>query len=664
MNFINNVNDEYSKYLLVLERLDQPLTTVPSDDDDDIVLEGTAAIFGITNENNRVYEKAEYLPHLEYLKEKIKQKRLFGELDHPQRFDIAFANVSHVIESLDYDPSSNSVKIRVRLLDTPSGKIAKSIVKAGYTVSISSRAAGNVDQQSSKVKLHRIFTYDLVVDPGFSQAGLSKVAESLSLTPIFESLELSRKSSVLSGLTDISEQFGFGDNVSVYKINNQTDIEINNTNQNNSKQQMATEYVTKKEMNQYTKMVQSKFSDLKQNMARNTKTLEKINEAASLADSSVNSKLVEYVNYLSEELQSVREYSNYLAEMIKHGIGYTEHVAEKVNNTIEYSDYLHKNINDNIRYSKYLGEKLNQTANYGEYLAENLNKSILYTQYVAEQADRGIQYAEYVGENANYGFKYSNYLAESLENAIKYSNYLGTNLEKGIKYTEYLAESMNSELGKGSVSRIKSILDEANSINESYNVTINENDSIETIVEAVDSIVNHIKSNSANAVLENKYPFLKLLSPNRKQAFYNLSQTDKTAIVETMSGAVYFTEDEVVSLMEAVLNKQNENIPTYIRFMPAKYKEIYESMTDTERNWIASQASLLQLNTQYQVKSFWDSRDLRGINERIAYEANINKNTINENQGKEGYVSLESVNDHLRGYSSIYLDSLRRNAKN
>jgi hypothetical protein len=223
---------------------------------------------------------------------------------------------------------------------------------------------------------------------------------------------------------------------------------------------------------------------------------------------------------------------------------------------------------------------------------------------------------------------------------------------------------MNSELGKGSVSRIKSILDEANSINENYNVTINENDSIETIVEAVDSIVNHIKSNSANAVLENKYPFLKLLSPNRKQAFYNLSQTDKTAIVETMSGAVYFTEDEVVSLMEAVLNKQNENIPTYIRFMPAKYKEIYESMTDTERNWIASQASLLQLNTQYQVKSFWDSRDLRGINERIAYEANINKNTINENQGKEGYVSLESVNDHLRGYSSSYLDRLRRNAKN
>ena len=177
MNFINNVNDEYSKYLLVLERLDQSLTTVPSDDDDDIVLEGTAAIFGITNENNRVYEKAEYLPHLEYLKEKIKQKRLFGELDHPQRFDIAFANVSHVIESLDYDPSSNSVKIRVRLLDTPSGKIAKTLMDEGVQLAVSTRGCGSLGPDNVVGDNFFLIGFDLVVSPSVSTAFVENIME-------------------------------------------------------------------------------------------------------------------------------------------------------------------------------------------------------------------------------------------------------------------------------------------------------------------------------------------------------------------------------------------------------------------------------------------------------------------------------------------------------
>jgi len=72
----------------------------------------------------------------------------------------------------------------------------------------------------------------------------------------------------------------------------------------------------------------------------------------------------------------------------------------------------------------------------------------------------------------------------------------------------------------------------------------------------------------------------------------------------------------------------------------------------------------LSLNTPYQVKSYWDSRDLRGIRERIANQANINNDTINENQGKEGYVSLKQVNEGLRGYSNAYIEMLQRRAQN
>ena len=643
----------------IIERINEAVTVTK--ENNDIILEGTAAVFGVMNENNRVYEKQEYLPHLDYLNKKIQERRLFGELDHPQKFDVSLANVSHVIESLVYDEPSNSVKIRVRLLDTPCGKIAKTLVEAGCTTSISSRAAGNVSE-SGKVKLHRIFTYDLVAEPGFSQASLSQVSESLqsNFSSIFESLDTLRATSITNQLVDISENFNFEDSVKIYRINNPEST----TTQNNNTQQMANEFVTKEEMNQYSELVKKKFTTLQESIEKNNLGIQKIAESATETESPLVAKMVEYVNYLAGEMQQVIEYSNYLSTMLNKGIGYTEHVAEKVNNVIEYSDYLGDKVSKNIAYSGYLGEKLNQTINYTEYVAEGVDKTRAYANYLAESLDKGIQYTEYVAENAEKGIKYSNYLAENLEAAIKYSNYLGENLQKGIQYSEYIAESLNEKMTPNANGQTRKLLGEVKKLNEGIEVSVDENSSVDDLTEAVDNILTHIKSNSAKAVLENKYPFLKLLNEARKQAFYNLDQATKAAIVETMKGAIYFTEDEVVNIMEAVLNKQVENTPAYIKFMPTNYKELYESMNEAERNWIAAQANTVIINTAYQAKAFWDSRDLRGIRERIAVANDINNQTINENQGKEGYVSLEKVNEGLRGYSNSYLEMLKRRAQN
>jgi hypothetical protein len=656
---LNQLTDVSKDSVFIIEKINEAVTV--SKDNNDIILEGTAAVFGVMNENNRVYEKQEYLPHLEYLNEKIKQRRLFGELDHPQKFDISLANVSHVIEALTYDESSNSVKIRVRLLDTPCGKIAKTLVEAGCVTSISSRAAGNVSE-NGKVKLQKIFTYDLVAEPGFSQASLSQVAESLqsNYSMIFESLNSLKEKSVTNGLIDISENFNFEDSVKIYQINN-PEIETTIPKQNN-KQQMANEFVTKNEMNQYSELVKKKFSSLQESIAKNNKGLQQISESAS-NESPVVAKLTEYVNYLAGEMEQLIEYSNYLSTMLNKGIGYTEHVAEKVNTVIDYSDYLGETLDKNIKYSEYIGQKVNENINYSEYIAENVDKSIAYTNYLAENLDSGIQYAEYVAEQSEKGIKYSNYIAENLDAAIQYSNYLGENLSKGIKYSQYIAETINEKISPNSSVKTRSLLGEVSKLNESVDFSVNENSSIDDLVGTVDGLLTHIKSNSAKAVLENKYPFLKLLSEGRKQAFYNLDQETKASIVETMKGAIYFNEDEVVNIMEAVLTKRTENIPNYIALMPNAYKGIYESMNENERNWIAAQARTLQLNTPYQVKSFWDSRDLRAISERISQESEIN-NTINENQGKEGYVSLNQINESLRGYSSSYLDALKRRAQN
>lgn len=639
--------------IFILERMNEGLSATTSNGD--IVMEGTAAVFGVKNNNNRVYEKEEYLPHLSYLQEKISKGQLFGELDHPQSFDVSLKNVSHVIEGLSYDEGSNSVKIKLRILNTPAGQIAKALVEAGCTISCSSRAAGQV-MNEGKVKLHKIFTYDLVAEPGFSQAILQKtVNESLQsqFTNVFESLDNLKQTAITNKLVDISEGFSFEDSVRVYRINNS---EMNTTTQNNNKQ-MANEFVRKEELNQYSELVKKKFETLQESINKNNKGISTLNENAE------SPKMVEYVNYLANEMERLVEYTNYLSTMLNKGINYTEHVAEKVNNVIDYTDYLAEKTEQNIQYSDYLGEKVNQTINYTEYVAENVEKNIAYTEYVAEAADKGIQYAEYVAEQAEKGIKYSEYIGENLEAAIKYADYLGENLEKGIKYSEYLAESMNDKLTPSAAVSARKLLSDVKTLNEGVSYEVNEESGVDELVAAVDGILGHIKSTSANAVLENRYPFLKLLSESNKQKFFSLDQETKTSIVETMRGAVYFTEAEVISLMEAVLNKTNENVPNYVRFMPEKYKEVFESMNESERNWIAAQAHNFQLNTQYQVKSFWDSRDLRGIFERIAINK-TNNEQINESQGTEGYVSLNKVQESLRGYSNDYLEALKRRAKN
>lgn len=136
----------------------------------------------IVNRNQRVYMKQEVVKHLSYLRDAIKTNGcLLGELDHPDgRFDIQLKEASHKIIDLWYDQNSDCVMGKIELLDTPNGKIAKEIIDAGYPLYVSSRAAGEVDEDTKEVSIAQIFTYDIVCTPGFEEARLKRVYEGLS----------------------------------------------------------------------------------------------------------------------------------------------------------------------------------------------------------------------------------------------------------------------------------------------------------------------------------------------------------------------------------------------------------------------------------------------------------------------------------------------------
>ena len=154
------------------------------------------------------------------------------------------------------------------------------------------------------------------------------------------------------------------------------------------------------------------------------------------------------------------------------------------------------------------------------------------------------------------------------------------------------------------------------------------------------------------------------MTESNRDQFYKLDTATKQSIVETLGASIWFTEADVLGIIESVVDNRTQHIPAHVRFMPAEYKPVWNKMNESEKNRIHAKSQLYALNTPYQVKSFWDEQDLRGISERVELEKNNAKmQKLNESQGTEGMISVDRVVEHQRGYASNYLDTLMRGAQ-
>ena len=361
-----------NKKLLILERSKSNLS-MTKDADGSVVLEGVFTEIGVKNKNNRIYEEAEVLPHINELKEKVKTNKLLGELDHPKDFDISLSNVSHVIEDLEYDKDKKQVLGRIRLLNTSKGKEAQALIEDGIPLHISSRAAGTVDE-AGKVKIKKFFTYDLVADPGFENAELARVNES----------------------------YGFEDTegLYIYEMGNSED-EINKTNKTDlTMENTENKFVTVDDFNKYTEYVKN--------------TLDSVKESANSNNDELLEKLVKYTEHIAEKVNQVTDYTEYLSENLDKSISYSDYLAENVDKIKNYASYLGEELDSSIQYTEHVAEQADKGIEYSNYLGESLEKGIKYSEYVAEKVDQNIAYSEYLGENLTKNIKYSEYIAENV----------------------------------------------------------------------------------------------------------------------------------------------------------------------------------------------------------------------------------------------------------
>jgi hypothetical protein len=123
------------------------------------------------NGNGRVYPCEVLRKEITRYQTVIEDNRALGELDHPDDSVINLRNVSHLM--VDVWWQGNDVMGKLKVLDTPSGRILKDLVNAGVKLGISSRGLGSVKESMGKTYVQEDFElicFDIVSEPSTPNA--------------------------------------------------------------------------------------------------------------------------------------------------------------------------------------------------------------------------------------------------------------------------------------------------------------------------------------------------------------------------------------------------------------------------------------------------------------------------------------------------------------
>lgn len=127
------------------------------------------------NRNGRVYPKAIMEAEVQrFHADKIKTNRAVGALDHPPTPTVMLKDACHIIEDLYMD---GTIGYGVaRMLDTPDGRIAKTLMKENIKLAVSSRGLGSL-QNGVVSENYKLLTVDLVSEPSAQIAFVESIVE-------------------------------------------------------------------------------------------------------------------------------------------------------------------------------------------------------------------------------------------------------------------------------------------------------------------------------------------------------------------------------------------------------------------------------------------------------------------------------------------------------
>ena len=134
----------------------------------------------VTNRNGRNYPLSIMEREVKrYSDSFIRKGRALGELGHPDGPTVNLDRVSHMITSLHRE--GNNFIGKAKLLDTPMGNIAKSLLGEGVTLGVSSRGIGSLVEKNGIKYVGEDFMLataaDIVADPSAPDAFVQGIME-------------------------------------------------------------------------------------------------------------------------------------------------------------------------------------------------------------------------------------------------------------------------------------------------------------------------------------------------------------------------------------------------------------------------------------------------------------------------------------------------------
>ena len=146
----------------------------------DTYIKGVFLQTEITNRNGRMYKFGTMNREVQkYNEDFIKRGRALGELGHPDGPTINLDRVSHKIVELQ--PEGHNFIGKAKLLETPMGKIAKSLLEEGVQLGVSSRGLGSLKKENGSSVVADDFVLstaaDIVADPSAPDAFVEGIME-------------------------------------------------------------------------------------------------------------------------------------------------------------------------------------------------------------------------------------------------------------------------------------------------------------------------------------------------------------------------------------------------------------------------------------------------------------------------------------------------------
>ena len=149
----------------------------------DIHVAGIFSSADILNSNNRKYKKPILEREVSKINEKLEKKSLWGELGHPNMPEVNADRIAILTTQLEW--KGNNLFGKAKVLDTPMGNIAKTLIKEG-NMGISSRGLGTVDDNGYVNEDFNLITWDLVTDPSNGPSWVKGIYEGKSFNNYFK----------------------------------------------------------------------------------------------------------------------------------------------------------------------------------------------------------------------------------------------------------------------------------------------------------------------------------------------------------------------------------------------------------------------------------------------------------------------------------------------